>query len=181
MTQGTLEPSAEGQLLAGRDKFLAFVRRKVSDPELAEDLLQDSLLKAIQAAPRLRSDDSLIPWFYRILNNSIIDAYRKEASDANHHEAIELEDVPAPVDEQAALCECFRELLPTLKPEYAELIETLDLQGLSTDAEAARLGITATNLKVRRHRARQALRRELEATCRVCAEHHCLDCTCKAD
>src|SRR5687768_12165692 len=119
MTQSSIESSAEGQLLASREKFLAFVRRKVADPELAEDLLQDSLLKAIQAAPKLRNDDSLIPWFYRILNNSIIDAYRKKASHANHLEEIELEDLPAPADEQAALCECFREVLPTLKPEYA--------------------------------------------------------------
>lgn len=171
----------EEVLLTSREQFLAFARKKIADPELAEDLLQDSLLKAIQAAPTLRSGESLIPWFYRILNNSIIDAYRKNGSRKTPLDITLAEELPASDTEQAALCECFRRVLPLLKPDYAELIESLDLQGRSTNSEAERLGISATNLKVRRHRARQALRRELEATCRVCAEHHCLDCTCKAE
>jgi RNA polymerase sigma-70 factor (ECF subfamily) len=79
-----------------------------------------------------------------------------------------------------AACQCVLALIPDLKPEYAQVIEALDIDRRSTEAVAAELGISATNLKVRRHRARQALRRSLEQTCRVCAEHHCIDCTCEA-
>jgi len=50
----------------------------VDDPELAEDILQDSLLRAIQAAPSLRQKDRLVPWFYSVLHNAITDAYRRE-------------------------------------------------------------------------------------------------------
>jgi hypothetical protein len=39
----------------------------VADPDLAEDILHDSLLKALQGAPDLRDQDRLVPWFYRIL------------------------------------------------------------------------------------------------------------------
>ena len=178
-TQGKLQDEEVlEQLAAGRDRFLAFVRRKVSDPELAEDILQDSLLKAIRSAPTLRDDERLLPWFYRVLNNSVIDAYRRKGTQPPHVDVVFAEEVPEDSAEHQAACECFRQVLPTLKPEYAELIDSIDLHGTPAAEESRRLGISGTNLKVRHHRARQALRKGLEATCRVCAEHHCIDCTC---
>ena len=82
-------------------------------------------------------------------------------------------------DEWQQLCECFRDILPTLKPEYSQLIEQLELADGDPEQVAAQLHISRNNLKVRRHRAREALRERLEETCRMCAEHACLDCTCK--
>lgn len=169
------------RLLDQRKTLLAYTRRRISDPALAEDVLQDSLLKALRAAPELREEDKLVPWFYRILNNAITDVYRRKHVEAKHVEKnSELPEhvaEPQPEDE-AALCTCFRELIPTLKPEYAELIERMELSHDDPGAVAARLGVTRNNLKVRRHRARQALRERLEETCRVCAQHGCMDCTC---
>jgi len=167
------------KLLDHREKLLGFVRGRISDPALAEDILQDSLLKALRAAPELRDEEKLVPWFYRILNNAVIDYYRRRATASKYQTAYTGETEPAiePEDE-AALCACFRELIPTLKPEYAGLIEELELSGNDPAQAARRLGLSRNNLKVRRHRARQALRQRLEETCRLCAKHGCLDCTC---
>ncbi|MCB0114594.1 MAG: sigma-70 family RNA polymerase sigma factor [Caldilineaceae bacterium] len=167
-------------LLGQRERLLAYTRTKVSDFELAEDVLQDSLLKALRAAPDLKDEEKLLPWFYRILNNAVIDAYRRRGTEARYIDkyAREQEWVVEPQDE-AVLCACFRQLLPTLKHEYASVIESLDLNGGDPAQVAATLGITSNNLKVRRHRAREALRVRLEETCRVCAKHGCLDCTCR--
>jgi DNA-directed RNA polymerase specialized sigma24 family protein len=110
-----------------------------------------------------------------------VDAYRRGAADGYQVDLSLAGSLEMDEKEHRVLCACFQALLPGLKPEYGELIQILDLDEEPTDAVAARLGITATNLKVRRHRARQALRRKLEETCRVCAEHHCLDCTCRQD
>ncbi|NUM68617.1 RNA polymerase subunit sigma-70, partial [candidate division KSB1 bacterium] len=70
------------KLLNQREQLLAYVRRKVSDSALAEDVLQDSLLKALRAAPELRDEEKLVPWFYRILNNAITDVYRRRQVEA---------------------------------------------------------------------------------------------------
>ena len=83
-------------------------------------------------------------------------------------------------DVERTLCLCFEALLPSLKPEYAALIDRLDLKQEAPASVAGHLNLTANNLKVRHHRARRALRQRLEETCRVCAEHHCMDCTCRA-
>ena len=77
------------------------------------------------------------------------------------------------------MCACVLDLVPTLKPEYAAVIEA-DLAERDPESVADALGVTRNNLKVRRHRARQQLRARLEETCRLCAAHSCLDCTCSS-
>ncbi len=168
------------QLLNERSRLLNFVRSKVDNPDLAEDILQESLLKALRAAPDLRDEEKLLPWFYRILNNAVIDTYRRRAVESKSIDKYAQEQVwVIEPEDDALLCACFRDLLPTLKPEYASIIESLDLSEGDPAQLAQALGITPNNLKVRRHRARQALRSRLEESCRVCAQHGCLDCTCK--
>jgi RNA polymerase sigma-70 factor (ECF subfamily) len=169
-------------LIDAREDLLAFVRKRVNDPDLAEDILQSSLLKAVRSAPAVEREDRLVPWFYRILRNAIIDSYRARGStDREVPLEPELsEELEEDSEVYRVACECVLSLISDLKPEYSQLIEALDIEQRPTEAVAAELGITATNLKVRRHRARQALRRSLEQTCRICAEHHCLDCTCEA-
>ena len=170
----------EEELLRQREKLVGYVKSKVADPDLAEDLFQDSLLKALRKAGELRDEDRLLPWFYRILNNAIADYYRHRAVEAKYQAEMAFNTAPeSGTDEWSALCECFRSVLPTLKPEYATLIEQLDLMEGDPEQLAVTLNISRTNLKVRRHRARQALRQRLEEACRTCAEHACLDCTCR--
>jgi RNA polymerase sigma-70 factor (ECF subfamily) len=167
------------QLAASRELFLSFVSHRVGDEQLAEDILQTSLLKASENFGRLESEEKLIPWFYAILRNQITDHYRRRARYQEQSLPPEL-DLEDEVEVERQLCECFRPLLSTLKPEYAELIEA-DLNEETPAVMAGRLGLSPANLKVRRHRARQALRRLLEETCRVCATHHCMDCSCSSE
>lgn len=171
----------ESFLLTNRESVLGFIRSKVGDDALAEDILQDSLLKAIISAPDIHDDDKLVSWFYRIIRNAIIDAYRRQAAAARRLEkyALDQDDSELPPEDEAILCSCIKDLLPSLKPEYALLIETMDLGAMAPEDMAKRLDITRNNLKVRHHRARLQLRERLEQTCRLCAEHGCLDCTCK--
>ena len=169
----------EEQLLKELEAFTAFARRRVGDPHLAADLVQDSLLKALKAADQLRDDESVTAWFYRILRRTIIDLYRRRAVTQRSLERLEVEwQIPPDDAEARTACACVEALLPTLKPEYAELIRTLDLAGASPDAVAQEKKLTLNNLRVRHHRARQQLRDRLEETCRLCAKHGCLDCTC---
>src|SRR5512138_3144816 len=170
----------EEVLLQHRSKLLGFIQTKVADPDLAEDVLQEGLLKALRSADELRDEERLLPWFYRILNNAIIDTYRKRNVETRYLEAYAREaNVEGGPEEEAALCACFRVLLPSMKPEYAELIDRLELQPGDPGEVAHQLHIQPNNLKVRRHRARQALKQRLEETCRTCAVHGCLDCTCQ--
>jgi RNA polymerase sigma factor (sigma-70 family) len=166
-------------LFEQRSRLLAYVQSKVKDANIAEDVLQESLVKALRAAPELRDEEKLLPWFYQVLNNAIIDVYRRQQVEIKSLQKIADEQLlEDEAEAERVLCACFRDLIPTLKPEYASLIEELELSDGDPTQVAAQLGITPNNLKVRRHRARQALRQRLEESCRVCAKHGCLDCTC---
>jgi RNA polymerase sigma-70 factor (ECF subfamily) len=178
MESGMNSTDGVEQLALSRDRFLAFVNSRISDPGLAEDIVQTSLVRAAESIDNLKDRDRLVPWFYAILRNAVTDSYRQHAKPRE----VELPanfDIAEEPELERHLCECFAALLPSLKPEYAELIESLDLANEGSNVTALRLGLSVNNLKVRHHRARQALKRKLEETCRVCAEHHCLDCTCQ--
>ena len=170
----------ETTLLGSRGTILGYIRKKVGgDPDLAEDILQDSLLKALRSAPDLRDDDKLIGWFYRIVDNAVIDLFRRRKIEAKYlAEAAEEEPGVVPPAEHRKICSCMNGIIPTLKPEYAMLVRELELEEGDPEEVADRLGITRNNLKVRRHRARTQLRERLEQICGACAKHGCLDCGC---
>ena len=71
------------------------------------------------------------------------------------------------------------DLLPTLKDDYSALLRRVDLEGASIAEVATETGMTANNTRVKLHRARTALRKQVELSCGSCAEHGCLDCNCQ--
>jgi RNA polymerase sigma-70 factor (ECF subfamily) len=170
----------EEPLLANLQTFVAFARSRVGDAHLAEDVVQESLVKALASAKKPTEEEETMAWFYRILRRSIIDLYRRRSVNKAALERLEHElDSPPDAEEERAVCGCIKALIPTLKPDYAELIRRLDLGGETPEQVGVALGMTANNLRVRHHRARQQLRERLEQTCRLCAKHRCVDCTCE--
>jgi RNA polymerase sigma factor (sigma-70 family) len=121
-----------------------------------------------------------VAWFYRILRNAIIDHYRRRSSRSKAHELFAAE---APtnykVELEQKLCACIGEVIGDLKTEYREGIEHVDLAGESVELFAQLQNTTANNASVRLHRARRAVAKKLVLVCGVCAEHKCLDCTCR--
>jgi RNA polymerase sigma factor (sigma-70 family) len=172
-------------LLAGESDFRTFVRRRVPDTAIADDLLQQSFLRAVQHQHTLDQRENVLGWFYRILRNAVVDYYRAHAADAKKVEALmqELqvsgEDQTPALDElRPAVCACLERLIPHIRPAYADLLRRIDLKGESPAIVAKDLNISLNNLTVRLHRARQALRTSLEQVCGICTKHGCLDCTC---
>jgi RNA polymerase sigma-70 factor (ECF subfamily) len=93
----------------------------------------------------------------------------------------ELENIAVAPDAEVdgAVCNCLHRLLPTLKPDYADVIWRADLLGEPRDRIAASLGITLNNVTVRIHRGRKALKQRLEEMCLTCPVHGFLDCRCE--
>lgn len=174
-------PEALALLLAHRAEFLAFLIRRVGDRALAEDLLQSAFARLDKLAT-LRSDESAIAWFYRVLRNATIDHARRHKSRARTLEAFasELSTHAEPTEEvRATLCRCVGLLKDTLKPEYRDALERVELDGVAVKDYAAEAGITPNNAAVRVFRARDALRKQVSRTCGACAQHGCVDCSCE--
>ncbi|KFE71354.1 RNA polymerase sigma factor [Hyalangium minutum] len=161
--------------------FLAFLERRVGSRAVAEELLQSAFVRSLEKSGALRDEERAVAWFYRLLRNALVDHYRKQAAEgrALEHEAREATEVGPDPELKQAVCACVGELLPTLKPEYSELLRQVELEERSVPEAAAAVGITPNNAGVRLHRARQALKRQLEKSCGTCATHGCLDCSCQ--
>lgn len=172
-------------LNAQRQAFKAFLAARVGSEADAEDILQHGLLKAVQRAGDLQDDTKLTAWFYQLLRHAVIDHYRARGSIRRRHDALgELvaalgEDIAdAPRGWPPQLCGCLAGVVDTLKPRHADLLRRVDLHGESVQAAAQALKLTPNNVSVTLHRARQELRRQLEAFCGDCADGACLDCDC---
>ena len=166
-------------ILKNYERFHRFLSSRVRHTADAEDLLQQSVLKAIKKPPSKLQETSILAWFYTILRNSLADYYRTTASHQKLRELGEAEKVEDSNTLKTEVCECFYSLLPTINKDYAELIRRIDLEGESPAEVANELGISRNNLDVKLYRARKSLKRSLEALCGVCTEHACLDCSCK--
>ncbi|MCA8952570.1 MAG: sigma-70 family RNA polymerase sigma factor [Planctomycetes bacterium] len=166
-------------LLASRSQFLAFVERRIGSREEAEEVLQDAFASSVEHVEGVRDEDSIVAWFYRVLRNAIVDWHRRRARELpGLEDDSDLLQAPPDTALQRDLCVCIEGLLPLIHPDYAELVRLVDLEGRSVGAVAKDRGVSAGSARVRLHRARAALRREVQLTCRTCAEHGCLDCTC---
>jgi RNA polymerase sigma-70 factor (ECF subfamily) len=174
--------TAVATLVGNYTRFLAFLERRVGSREVAEDILQDAFVRTVEHAAAV-PDESATTWFYRVLRNALTDHYRRRGAEQRAHERVAAiaEGPEPPLDAELwnEVCACVGELVETLKPEYADALRRVDVEGAAVRDYAAERGITPGNAGVRLHRARGALRRQVERACGTCAEHGCLDCPCK--
>ncbi len=170
-------------LVEGHRQILGFLRRRLGSGEEAEEVLQMFMLRAVERSADLRDVRSVRGWLSRILATTIVDHQRRAGKRRKREEIVDpfdLEELSIEPDDELeeAICNCLYKLLPTLKPEYAEVIWRIDLLEEPRDRVAASLGVSLNNITVRLHRGRQALKKRLEEMCMTCPVHGFLDCRC---
>jgi RNA polymerase sigma-70 factor (ECF subfamily) len=174
-----VDPSAI--LVENHRAFLRYLERRLGDRALAEDILQDAFTRNLDRFGDV-PEEALVPWFYRVLRNALIDWTRRRGTETRALAALatELEGSAAPPEDlHQAICACVGRLAETLKPEYRDAILAVDVQETPVKAFADAAGLTPSNAGVRVFRARAALRRRVVESCGTCAEHGCLDCSCR--
>ena len=182
-----MDAAAEGRagidtLVENHRAFLAYLERRVGDRALAEDILQEAFAKVVSRPGQAPDDEGIVPWFYRTLRNAAIDQFRRRGAAARAYEgfARELATGDAPSSEmEAEICACVSRLAATLKPEYAEALQAIEVGGTPVKAFAEQKGLSAGNAAVRVFRAREALKKRVVESCGTCAEHGCADCSCR--
>ncbi|NVB82414.1 MAG: sigma-70 family RNA polymerase sigma factor [Kofleriaceae bacterium] len=166
-------------LVANHRAFLAFVEKRVNSRDVAEEILQNALVKNVEKFDSVR--ETAVGWFYRMLRNAIIDYRRRKTVADKRFEsfAVDAQANDTRDDElHGVVCKCVGELAGTLKPEYADALRQIDVEGISVKDYAETIGISSNNAGVRVFRAREALRKQVVRSCGTCAAHGCLDCTC---
>ncbi|MGV9823594.1 sigma-70 family RNA polymerase sigma factor [Nocardia xishanensis] len=152
----------------------AFIARRVSRPEDADDILSTVFLRMAKSLDNLRDQDRLLGWMYAITRNAITDYYRS----APHRRELPVDavpDNPSPgeaeldTDEVAEreLASCLVPMLSGLPAEQAAAVKMVDLDARTHAAAASEAGISVSGMKSRVQRGRAALHARLHACCQI--------------
>jgi RNA polymerase sigma-70 factor (ECF subfamily) len=155
-------------------RLLAVTRRILNNDEEARDALQDTFLSAFRAIQSFDGNSRLSTWLHRIAVNAalmkvrsrkrkpersiedLLPAYRE---DGHHAEGFVSWDPPVDVAMEIAHNRTLvRECIAELPEQYRMVLMMRDIEDIDTADVAAMLGITPNAVKIRLHRARQALR-----------------------
>lgn len=159
------------------DLLLRYASSRLSDRELAEDLVQETLLAAFRHRKQFDGKSALSTWLVAILRRKIADHYRSasksiEILDDGSAELVvqfgskgkwlravsSWKGSPAQLAENAEFWSVFQNCLAELPGHLAQAFQLREVMQSPVDEVGRKLGITAQNLAVRLHRARLLLR-----------------------
>lgn len=167
------DPRALEEIWALHGPALArYVRHFVSDPSLAEEVLQDTLVAAWRGAARFGGRSSLRTWLCGIARRQALGALRRRArTDGRASGAVDPDSLPAAgpmpqdamevADDRASLASALRRLSPL----HREVLLLTFVQGLAYEEQAEALRVPVGTVKSRIFNAKRALRAVLEEGC----------------
>ena len=148
-----------------KSSLYRFILKRVQEPALAKDILQDVLLKSYQYCAKGKTVVYLKSWLYKITQNTIIDHYkRSEKYQSITFDLINNEHDDSLIGEAS---EYIRSLLKLLPEEYAVPLSMYDLEDISQKDIASRLNLTLVNTKSRIQRGRIKLKARFLECCTV--------------
>jgi RNA polymerase sigma-70 factor, ECF subfamily len=159
----------------------AFIARRVSNEAEVDDILQEVFLRMHRRLESLKDPRRLGSWMFQITRHAIADYYRVPGSQREVPSGLAT-DVdtmrPLPIDDptrgsgdsgqlREELAVCLRPMLQRLSSEYREAVTLVELEGLTQNAAAKRLGISVSGMKSRVQRGRRQLKDLLEQCCAI--------------
>ncbi len=161
-------------------KILRYISSMVGEAE-AEDITQEVFIKISRALPEFRGESKLATWVYRIATNAAVDRIRSIDYQKNKSVMAD-ESVEALVDERniwtgeklpalewqvvrKEMSECIQDYIRILPENYRIVLALSEMEGLSNQEIANILEITTGTVKIRLHRARERLKKDLIKNC----------------
>jgi RNA polymerase sigma-70 factor (ECF subfamily) len=159
------------------DLLLRYACSRLSDRELAEDLVQETLLAAFRHRKQFDGKSAFSTWLVAILRRKIADHYRTAGKSPEILDSAQLElaeqfstrgkwlqavsswnGTPAQLAENAEFWSVFQNCLAGLPGHLAQAFQLREVMHSPVDEVGRKLGITAQNVAVRLHRARLLLK-----------------------
>ena len=164
-------------------RLLSVARRLLGNNEDAQDAVQDAFIRAYKAIHTFEARAQLHTWLHRILVNSALMKLRERRRrpttsiedllptySADGHQAVSSRDWSDAVLERKETAAIVREAIQRLPDLYREVLVLRDIEEKDTAEAAQLLGTTSNVVKVRLHRARQALRTLLDREFQITGE-----------
>jgi RNA polymerase sigma-70 factor (ECF subfamily) len=156
------------------DRVYRYLRSMVRDDKEAEDLTQESFLRAHRERATLKDPEALLSWLYCIATHVSLDWLRKRAKTAARESRSGLDEIDPPdpgapsmqhVLEREQMSACVNRFLVDIPDAYRSVILLHDTHGLTGPEIASALDVPLSTVKIRLHRARRRLKAALQAGC----------------
>jgi RNA polymerase sigma-70 factor (ECF subfamily) len=169
-------------LASHQDKLYRVAFRMTGHHEDAQDLLQDALLEAYRSFKKFQRGTYFEKWLYRIMTNTFIDRQRRakrvgrvqsldapllgsaEEGEGGSREIADWESDPARIALRDNFGEAVQNALDCLQPEFRMALILSDVEEFSYEEIAEMMGTPVGTVRSRLHRARAAVKQQLERT-----------------
>jgi RNA polymerase sigma-70 factor (ECF subfamily) len=159
----------------------AFIAKRIADEAEVDDILQEVFLRMHRGIDALKDPQRVVSWIYQITRHAIIDHYRapERRREMPAGLAADMEaagTAPATSDvgdskdsgeHRAELAGCLRPMIDRLDKGYREALILVELEGLTQEAAAKRIGLSLSGMKSRVQRGRRQLKRKLSDCCLI--------------
>lgn len=158
------------------DRIYRYVLGIVKNAAEAEDLTQDTFLRAYRYGDSLRDPKAVRGWLYRIATHVCLDRLRQrkalvslDSEEGENNRTPPVSDAPSPLDisERKETSACVQRCLDFLPDKYRAVILMHEAHSLTAPEIADLLGVTVATVKIRLHRARQGLQQVMKRGCAV--------------
>ncbi len=152
--------------------LLRYLGRYTGERDLAEDLLQETLIRIMRGLPSFEGREDLKTWAFSVATHVAADHFRRPANRAHIvdvTETAELADPDSSVDHKLVIDEmntCVRGVIDSLPEDYRAALVLHDLEGKTAAEKAEICGSTVATAKIRIHRARARLEDALRQECK---------------
>ncbi|MGP9822670.1 sigma-70 family RNA polymerase sigma factor [Salinarimonas sp. NSM] len=153
-----VEEGLRADLLATTPHLRAYAVSLCGSPDRADDLVQDTLMRALAKLDRFEPGTNLRAWLFTILRNLFFSEHRKRRHEVEDVDGIYSERLTTLPAQQSRLdLEDFRLALTRICPEQREALILVGAEGLSYEEAAGICGVAVGTIKSRVHRARLRL------------------------
>lgn len=159
-----MNPTLEQIWTEFAEPLRSFIRQRVPDATVTDDIVQDVFLKLSRQLEQNGDAPQIRGWLYRVARNAIIDHYRTRKETVQLPEDLAAQDEFA-LDELEELKAAFRAMIHSLPGPYREAILLTELDGVSQVELARRLGLSISGAKSRVQRGREQLKQMLLDRC----------------
>ena len=151
--------------------LLRYLGRYSANRDLAEDLLQETLIRIAHALPGFQQRAELKTWAFSIATRVAADYFRQPANRiaiVDMVEAPEPPDCERPIEQRLVIDEmnaCVRQVIDSLPEDYRAALILHDIEGLTAEQTAEICDCSLATAKIRIHRARARLTKALQREC----------------
>ena len=161
----TAQPTTDAIWMHLSSDLRRFIRRRVPDDHVADDLLQETFMRVHRSIGTLQEAERLAAWVYQIARNVVHDHHRKTTNST-----VALVDAENVSDERDSQTGCrsitwLEEMIQSLPEGYRQAVQIAEIEEQSQQAVADRLGLSLSGAKSRIQRGRAMLKDVLERCC----------------